>query len=58
MSDFTKIEAAKVKAPPTEPVAQCLNCHKDFVWWVHPVQLCDECVDLEFAKAEIENRGP
>lgn len=37
--------------PPTEPVEKCLECGEDFVWWLHPVQLCDACVDKEMAKA-------
>jgi hypothetical protein len=48
---------AATETPPSEPVVECLGCHKDFVWWLHPVQLCDDCVALEYAKAEIENRG-
>lgn len=61
MKDLSKVEAAHQGTPPTDPptdpVVQCLHCHKDFVWWLHPVQLCDGCVDLEYAKAEVENRG-
>jgi hypothetical protein len=53
VSNFTEISRAKTESPPTEPIVQCLNCSKNFVWWVHPVQLCDECVTLEYAKAEM-----
>ncbi len=47
--------SAKDEAPPDGPVAQCLNCRCDFVWWLHPVQLCDGCVELEYAKARAES---
>ena len=53
LSAFTKISCAKTEDPPTEPVVRCLGCSKDFVWWVHPVQLCDDCVAREFSKVEI-----
>lgn len=52
-----KIEIAKsCDASPTEPVAKCLNCSKDFVWWLRPIQLCDDCVDLEHKKALEESK--
>lgn len=51
---FTKIDRARAEEPPTVPVVPCLGCRKDFVWWVHPVQLCDDCVDLEYVKAMAE----
>ena len=52
---WTKIELSKPsEPPPTEPVVKCLGCGADFVWWLHPIQLCDACVDKEYAKAESE----
>lgn len=39
--------------PPTEPVVPCLGCKKDFVWWIHPVQLCDDCVQKEYDKEDV-----
>jgi hypothetical protein len=51
---WTKINAAPLpEAPPTEPVVSCLSCHQSFVWWVHPVQLCDDCIDREFTRAAL-----
>lgn len=41
------------ETPPTEPVVPCIHCGKDFVWWVHPVQLCDNCVDLTYDVYEV-----
>jgi hypothetical protein len=37
--------------PPTAPVVPCLSCLQSFVWWVHPVQLCDACIDRELTSA-------
>jgi len=54
MSIFNEIKLCKTETPPTEPVVQCLNCRKDFVWWLHPVQLCDECVDSEMRKMDVD----
>ena len=55
MSLLTGIHRVEVReAEPTEPVVECLKCNVDFVWWLHPVQLCDECVAGEYAAAEEE----
>ena len=48
-----EIHCVKMYIAPQEPVVPCLRCRKDFVWWLHPVQLCDGCVELEFVQAEI-----
>lgn len=49
----TEILEAKAEEPPTEPVVSCLKCNKDFVWWLHPVQLCDGCVEIELSQIDL-----
>lgn len=52
MHDWSKISLAFASEdPPTGPVVPCLSCHEDFVWWLHPVQLCDRCVTVEYDRA-------
>lgn len=54
MSLLSNVKQAEPQEdPPTEPVVPCLGCKKDFVWWIHPVQLCDDCVQKEYDKEDV-----
>jgi len=51
------VEAVMVTNEPTcmdcisfralNPPVLCLRCGASFTWWLHPVQLCDDCVEVE-----------
>lgn len=46
---------------PDGPIVPCLGCGAGFVWWLHPIPLCDDCVEKaygEVALSESEQPTP
>lgn len=49
--ELIEVHCTAPEVPPTEPVVDCKGCGESFVWWLHPVQLCDACAERQIGQA-------